>query len=155
MKKITASFAAAAVFLAAAIVVAKQDPQAPAAVQAGGGKVDIDLTKMNAPMVYARVFDMMQNPRGYAGKSVRMRGSYSTVFDPATSNRYHACFISDAAACCAQGVEFSPTNCTVYPADFPSEGAPILVQGVFETYLEDGNEFSRVANAVLAFRRRK
>lgn len=46
-----------------------------------------------------------------------------------------------------------PTNAVSYPADFPSDGAPIVVQGVFDTYVEDGNRFAHVRDAILSFRR--
>lgn len=116
-------------------------------------KVDVDLTKLNRTMVYSQIFDMMRSPGAYRGKLVRMKGTYATTVPQGTTNRYHACLITDAAACCAQGVEFVPTNAVAYPADFPNEGAPILVQGVFDTYEEDGNRYSHIRDAFLSFSR--
>lgn len=39
------------------------------------------------------------------------------------------------------------------PADFPSPGQQIVLQGVFDTYAEDGNRFVHVRDAILSFRR--
>lgn len=61
---------------------------------------------------------MVMNPAAYCGKTVRMKGAYVSVLDDSMSKRYHACFISDAAACCAQGGEFVATNATAYPAEY-------------------------------------
>ena len=135
----------------AGLAIAGMTPPPPPPVPQG--TVDIDLTAMNRTMVYSQVFDMMQSPGPYRGKTVRMKGTYATTVPQGPTNRYHACFISDAMACCAQGIEFVPTNAVSYPADFPSDGAPIVVQGVFDTYVEDGNRFAHVRDALLLFRR--
>lgn len=116
------------------------------------GDVDIDLAVPNRTLVYSQLYDMLFNPETYRGKTVRMKGAYAPVA-PAegTAKRYHACVISDAAACCAQGVEFVPTNATAYPDDFPAAGQPIIVQGTFDTYEEDGHRFCHVRDAHLSF----
>ena len=59
-------------------------------------QVDIDLTSMNADMVYATVYDMMANPAAYEGKTVRMTGPYYyTYYDP-TAAIYYYVLIKDA-----------------------------------------------------------
>ena len=47
----------------------------------------------------------------------------------------------DAAACCAQGLEFEPESTLSYPDDYPEPGAEITVTGTFDSYKEevDGN----------------
>lgn len=40
--------------------------------------VDIDLTKMSSTMVYSTVFNMVNNPVKFVGKTMRMRGEYTT-----------------------------------------------------------------------------
>lgn len=109
----------------------------------------LDLTRLNATMLYAQLYDMVLNPEAYCGKTVRMKGAYATVMDESTSKRHHACFISDAAACCAQGVEFVATNAPAYPADYPPAGSTITVQGVFDTYMQDGGQYAYIRDAVL------
>ncbi len=128
---------------------ASPPPDAPPSNKNG---LDIDLATMNRTMVYSQVFEMLSNPSRYRGKTVRMAGTYATFKGSEGGPRYHACLISDAMACCAQGIEFAPTNAVVYPRDFPAVGAPIVVQGVFDTYLERGERFVRVRDAMLSVR---
>lgn len=102
-------------------------------------KIDYDLTDMNADMVYATVYQMMVEPDTYIGQTVKMSGQFATVIDEQNGNRYYACIIQDALACCAQGFEFIwDDGSHVYPDEYPSDGAEITVQGVFETYKENG-----------------
>ncbi len=124
----------------------------PGAPPSNKNGIDIDLATMNRTMVYSQVFEMLSNPSRYRGKRVRMAGTYATFEDSEGGKRYHACIISDAMACCAQGIEFAPTNAVVYPRDFPAVGTPIVVQGVFETYKERGERFVHVRNAILSVR---
>ena len=74
--------------------------------------VDIDLTKMSSTMVYSTVFNMVNNPAKFVGKTMRMRGEYTTyhisVNDP--TQIIHACLVRDAAGCCSQGLEFVLSN---------------------------------------------
>ncbi len=114
--------------------------------------VDIDLAAMNRTMVYSQVFEMLSRPERYRGKTVRMAGTYAVSKASEGGSRYHACLISDAMACCAQGIEFAPTNAVVYPRDFPAVGAAIVVQGVFDTYLERGERYVHVRDAMLSVR---
>ena len=136
--------------IAAGFVLAGRTASPPAASET---PVDIDLAKTNRTMVYSQVFDMLASPRSYCGKTVRMAGTYATTVEDGTTNRYHACLISDATACCAQGIEFVATNAVAYPQDFPEEGTPIVVQGVFDTYEENGHRYPHVRDAVLSFHR--
>ena len=74
--------------------------------------VDIDLTKMSSTMVYSTVFNMVNNPAKFVGKTMRMRGEYTTyhisIDDP--TQIIHACLVRDAAGCCSQGLEFILSN---------------------------------------------
>ncbi len=45
-------------------------------------------------------------------------------------------------ACCAQGIEFMwGDGSHVYPDEYPEENAKIVVQGMFERYREDGDDY--------------
>ena len=153
-KKVAMAFAIVAGLAAAGMRAGMSVPASPPpdAPPSGKGGIDIDLASMNRTMVYSQVFEMLSNPARYRGKTVRMAGTYATFKDSEGGPRYHACLISDAMACCAQGIEFAPTNAVVYPRDFPATGAPIVVQGVFDTYLERGERFVRVRDALLSTR---
>ena len=100
--------------------------------------VDVDLTVLSSTMVYSEVYNMMIAPDNFKGKVIRMKGQYDTFFDERTGNRYFSCFISDATACCSQGIEFVLTDDYSFPEDYPTEGDTICVQGTFDTYIEGG-----------------
>ena len=111
--------------------------------------VDIDLTALSSTVVYGQVYNMMYYPEKFVGKTIRMEGMYSDYFDEAKDKHYYACIIMDATACCAQGVEFELTEDYVYPDEYQSEGDYCIVEGVFETYEEDGAEYCTLRNARL------
>ena len=80
--------------------------------QASADGVDVDLTVLSSTMVYSEVYNMLYNdPAHYLGKTVKARGTFSIyqlvtdgVLQPDPVS--YACIISDAAACCAEGMEF-------------------------------------------------
>ena len=95
------------------------------------GKVDVDLTVLSSTMVYSEVYNMLYNdPAHYLGKTVKARGEFSIyqlvtdgVLQPDPVS--YACIISDAAACCAEGMEFVLEGDLTYPDDYPELGAEI------------------------------
>lgn len=105
----------------------------------------VDLTTLNQTMVYTRVSDMVTNPKDYEGKSVKMKGTYA-VYEGEARN-YYACLISDATACCSQGIEFLPKKKLSHPADYPPEGTNIVVTGIFDTYYEGEDMFFQLKDA--------
>lgn len=115
----------------------------------------IDLTQLSATMVYAEVFNMTVAPEDYAGKAVRMRGKFNVYQDvtkdgePIPEKLYFVCEIADAAACCAQGIEFVPAGSPSYPRDYPAIGSEITVAGDFDIYEEEDMTFFRLINARL------
>lgn len=105
-------------------------------------EVDYDLTVMSSDMVYATVYQMMVDPDAYIGKTVRMNGLYYGSYYEPTGQYYHYCIIQDALACCAQGIEFVwGDGSHIYPDEYPEDETMVVVQGVFETYQEDGDEY--------------
>lgn len=114
--------------------------------------VDYDLTTMSSDMVYATVYQLMVNPDAYIGKTFRMDGLYYGSYYEPTEQYYHYCIIQDATFCCAQGLEFMwDDGSHVYPDEYPEENTAVVVQGVFETYREDGdtNLYCRLKDATL------
>lgn len=109
--------------------------------------IDYDLTTYSANMVYAEVYNMMYYPQEYIGKKIRVQGQFSCLHDDSTGKSYYACFISDAAACCTQGLEFIPAKKLKYPKDFPKVGENIIVTGTFTTYKEGDNEYVTLKDA--------
>ncbi len=107
----------------------------------------IDLTEMSSTMVYSQVYNMVFYPERFIGTKVKMEGIYSDFFDMAKGNHYFGCLIMDATACCAQGIEFQPTDEYSYPDDYPSDGDMVTVEGEFDVYTEDGNQYCTLKNA--------
>lgn len=112
-------------------------------------KVDIDLTKLSSTMVYSEVYNMMSKPENYIGKKIKMKGMFSYFKVPETNNEYFSCIISDATACCSQGIEFVLDDNRSYPDEYPKVGSEITVVGTFETYKEFDVMYCRLANAKL------
>lgn len=109
-----------------------------------GEKESVDLTQLSSTMVYSEVYSMLSNPADYMGKSVKMTGTMSVYQDSGTGNVYYACLITDATACCSQGLEFVLESGT-----YPAAGEQITVVGTFETYFEGENQYCRLAEAKL------
>lgn len=112
-------------------------------------EIDVDLTAMSGTMVYSEVYGMMTAPEDYLGKVVKMQGQFSHYYDKKLDQHYYLCFIADATACCAQGMEFIPAADLVYPDQFPAVDDPITVVGVFDLYWEGEIEYCTLRNAVI------
>ena len=124
--------------------------------QASSNGVDVDLTVLSSTIVYSEVYNMLYNdPAHYLGKTVKARGTFSIyqlvtdgVLQPDPVS--YACIISDAAACCAEGMEFVLEGDYTYPDDYPELGAEITVIGEFQSYEENGMTWYHLVNARLA-----
>lgn len=77
----------------------------------------------------------MVSPEKYQAKCIKMDGMFNFYQDPETGNCYFACIISDATACCSQGLEFVLSGDYKYPDDYPPVNSEITVTGIFETFL--------------------
>ena len=92
---------------------------------------------------------MIASPENYIGKTVKMKGPFTFYHDEATGNYYFACIIRDAAACCAQGIEFVLTDDYIYPDDYPKVDEEICVIGVFDMYKEGDYTYCTLRHAQL------
>ena len=117
---------------------AEQAQPEPSASQAQpeGEEPDVDLTQMGANMVYAVVYQMTLDPAAHEGQTVKVAGEYYSA--PGPQKTYSFLYVSDAAACCSQGLEFVLEGETG-PEDYPEEGAQAVLTGTFETYTEEGD----------------
>ena len=125
--------------------------------QPAAGKVDVDLTVLSSTMVYSEVYNMLYfYPEDYYGKTVKMTGQFNVyqwvdesgvVADMPVA---YACIISDATACCAEGMEFVLKDDFAYPDDYPELGTEITVIGEFQSYEENGMTWYNLVNARLA-----
>ena len=133
----------------------QQTPEEPEQTQTSADGVEVDLTVLSSTMVYSEVYNMLYNdPAHYLGKTVRARGEFSIYQlvvdgvlqpDPVA----YACIIADAAACCAEGMEFVLKDDLAYPDDYPEPGAEITVVGDFQAYEENGMTGHHLINARL------
>ena len=111
------------------------------------GEPDIDLTKLSSTMVYSEVYNMMSKPKKYLGQKVKMNGTFTVYYSQDTDRYYFACLIADATACCSQGLEFVLKEELTYPDDYPPIQSEITVEGLFDTYMENGTEFYQLIDA--------
>ncbi len=108
---------------------------------------EIDLTTMSSTMVYSHIYNMTISPEDYLGKTITMTGEFVVYKDLESGVVYTACLITDALACCVQGLEFTVAEELVYPGDYPEENSSITVKGTFELYEEDGASYMRLGEA--------
>lgn len=111
--------------------------------------IDVDLTKLSSTMVYSEVYNMMYTPTDYLNKVVKMNGTFAIYKNETNGQIYFTCIVSDATACCSQGIEFTLVDGYKYPDDYPEVGGNLTVTGVFETYEEDGYYYCRLKDATL------
>ena len=104
---------------------------AKSSTSSNGQKIDYDLSEMNSNLVYAEVFNMMIEPEIYDDKVIKMRGNFVTYENSPTANggKSYAVIISDALACCKQGIEFQYD----FADNPPKDGDIITVTGVYVT----------------------
>ena len=109
--------------------------------------IDYDLTTMGSDMIYATVYLMMTDPDQFEGKMIKMKGQYLSSFYEPRQEYYNYCFISDAAGCCSQGIEFETKNKLKQRNLLPADNTDIEVVGEFETYMEDGKMYCHLKNS--------
>lgn len=114
--------------------------------------IDIDLTKMNATMVYSEVYNMMSEPSKFVGKVVKASGPFTVGSSSLPGVYYPAVVIKDATACCANGLEFvlyGVPPCSGFGGGgYPSISQEITVVGTFKTYLEGSRLYTHLVDAV-------
>ena len=112
-------------------------------------KVDLDLTKMSATMIYSTIFDMLIMPEDYVEKIIKVKGRFETYMDTKSGELYYAVLVPDATACCQQGLEFVWKGNHTYPDDFPKPGQDITVTGIYKMIENDGVTYTYLeANSV-------
>ena len=112
-------------------------------------KVDLDLTKMSATMIYSTIFDMLIMPEDYVDKNIKLSGWFETYMDTKSGELYYSVLVPDATACCQQGLEFVWKGNHAYPDDFPKPGQNITVTGIYKMIENDGVTYTYLeANSV-------
>ena len=124
-------------------------PSTSTAAASAPSKVDLDLTKMSATMIYSTIFDMLVMAEDYIEKNIKVTGWFETYTDPQTGELYYAVVVPDATACCQQGLEFVWPGDHKYPEDFPEPGQDITVTGFYKMIETDGVTYTYLeANSV-------
>ena len=107
--------------------------------------IDVDLTELGYTMAYGVLNDILSNPDGYLGKSIKMQGLYASSYFAATGQYYHFVVIDDVTNCCQQGLEFLWDGDHAYPDDYPEQKDTIEVRGVIGKYDELGKTYYYLA----------
>lgn len=108
-------------------------------------KVDLDLTQMNANMIYAEVFNMLIEPENYKNKNIKISGYFNIFTNENTNEKYYAIIIPDALECCQQGLELVWLG--EHSLDeYPSQGEKITIVGRYTIReLENGITYNYLA----------
>lgn len=108
-------------------------------------KVDLDLTQMNANMIYAEVFNMLIEPENYENKNIKISGYFNIFTNENTNEKYYAIIIPDALECCQQGLELVWLG--EHSLDeYPSQGEKITIIGRYTIReLENGITYNYLA----------
>ncbi len=109
----------------------------------------IDLTVVTGDAAFAELYAIAFDPDQFVGKTVKLSGEFTSVYDEFVSRTFYGCAIMDSTACCRQGLDFDPAPEFVSAVQALRAGDAITVEGVFETYVEKGVTFHRLMNAKL------
>lgn len=113
------------------------DTGSPATPDLPGDSVDVDLTRLSSTMVFAEVYNILDSPESYIGKTMKILGTYYAFGVEEADLYLHFIIIADAASCCAQGLQFMLSGERTYPEDYPDDYDSIEITGVYQRH--DGN----------------
>ena len=114
--------------------------------------IDIDLTTMNATMVYSQVNNMLSSPYDYVDKIVKIEGPFVPFDSTNPDYCYPAILIRDATACCGSGMEFllyGVPRCSKEGGNgYPLYNEEATIVGVFKTYYEGSSLYVHLVDAI-------
>jgi hypothetical protein len=116
-------------------------PDPPPAIGGEITDIDLDLTQLGVTMVSAQVTLMMMFPEDFLGQSVRVRGSYLTIYWGLGEMYLHYVVLDLTAGCCGQAIEFKLTEELAESVGYPQNDSVIEVTGVFSYYEKMGHVF--------------
>ncbi len=112
-------------------------------------KVDLDLTEMNANMIYAEVFNMLIEPENYINKNIKVSGYFNIFENKNSGEKYYAIIIPDALECCQQGLEVVWLGKHSLD-EYPTQGEKVTVVGRYTVKeLDDGITYNYLAVSVM------
>lgn len=108
----------------------ESEPEFPTAEPFPADGDHIDLSANGSVAAYARISEIALSPADYAGKTLRLQGTYAVSGDD-DGNRYLCCLVKDRNGCCMQGLNFIPAAEDEETAADLREGEKILIEGVY------------------------
>ena len=106
------------------------------AADPGTKVIEFDLSALNKFMAYSEMTHILSNPAEYAGKVIRIAGTYYSLGKDA-ADRENYCSMYDG--CCAScDVRFFPADTVREAAEYLTADQPVTVTGVLGTYEQFG-----------------
>lgn len=94
---------------------------------------DIDLSFGSETIAYATITNILEDPQSYLDQKVKMLGTFRQFFSETYDTTYYVCMVTDATACCQQGMEFKLKEGL---DEYPLDGQQIILSGTVDTYAE-------------------
>lgn len=103
--------------------------------------VDFDLSIMTSTLAFAQMQNIMQGPDNFIGKTMKIKGEYSSAYFGKTQQFYHFISVVDQITCCQETMEFILAGKKKTIQDYPYEGDQIELTGTFKKYIEEEKPF--------------
>ncbi len=101
--------------------------------------VDIDLSSQSETMVISTLNSILMEPETYLGKSIKIKGIYTTQTDIETNVQYSYVSYIDTTSCCTLDLEYRYDNYD--PNKLPKLDDSIEIVGVLKSYEENDNTY--------------
>jgi len=108
-------------------------------------QVDVDFTLLSDIMARAELNNLLTNSNQYIGKTIKVSGSYYSLYLPETSQEYHFISFAYADACCRSGLEFRMAENSTPLEKYPEQNKDIIVIGTVGKYEEWGSTYAYLA----------
>lgn len=119
-------------------------------VNYGESEIDTDLSSLDANMAYAALVDISSSAYDHEGEIIRITGRFNWYTDEETGEKQYGCVVSDATACCTQGIYFVPADSKYVPEKTLGENQQITVTGKFDVAQGSNYEYYRLVNSVIS-----
>ncbi len=106
-------------------------------LQNSNSNLDYDLTTLSSAMIYAQVYEMMNNPTNYLEKTFKINGYHERTIIENREEETSFIIIADALACCATGIEMKFDD----GIEIPEISQTIVVEAVFTSELKNGQHY--------------
>ena len=112
-----------------------------------GSSVDIDLSRMSQTMALAQMFNILAEPEEYDGKSIRLKGEFSSYLNTEGTVSY-TCTVTDNTACCTEMIEFGRNGeDSTAEESMPDEGDLVTVEGTFALVDDPEGWYCKITDA--------